>query len=167
MKSSGEGWLPINGAPIGLVAWYAPDGPVVMPASWLAVVDGPSPELRAGCSGRVPGRQAFPVEADFSVNIPTDPREPGMDRLFARASAVAPVPIDDPGCVLPARTVNAPLLAGCAVQIECVHGRLAAGGWDAEMIGEIVLLHRGGLFLSPATHPDFCALQPLRTRFPS
>lgn len=167
MRSTGEGWLPINGSPIGLVTWYASNGPVVMLASWLAVIDGQPPELRAGYSARVPGGNDFPADADFIINIPADQGQPALDRLIAKAAAASPVAIDDSMPLARARSVQAPLLTECVLQIECVHGRLVPGRWDAGLSGEIVLLHRGGHFLSPASHADFCALQPLRTRLPS
>lgn len=163
MRSSDEGWLPINGSPIGLVTWYAPAGPVAMLASWLAIINDRPPELRAGCCGRAPGRQALPAAADFTVNIPAAPLLPALERLFARAAAGSVVAIDDAVPLAPAQVARAPLLAGCVLRIECARGRLAAAGWDAELIGEIVLLHRGDQLISPANSPDFCALQPLRT----
>ncbi|NJC87803.1 MAG: hypothetical protein FIB02_04615 [Desulfuromonas sp.] len=167
MMSRGEGWLPINGSPVGLVTWYAPDGPVAMLASWLAVINGQPPELRGGCSGRMPGCNELPENFDFAVNIPMHPVLPALSELIAKAAASPCVAIDPAANFSPGRSVHAPLLTGCALQIECVHGAIAPGGWTTEFFGEIMLLHRGGIFLDPAVHPDFCGLRPLRTALPS
>jgi flavin reductase (DIM6/NTAB) family NADH-FMN oxidoreductase RutF len=163
----GEGWLPIDGSPIGLVTWYAPNGPVALLASWLAVINGCPPELRAGCSGRFPGVEHFPVGTDFAINVPADGQIQGLHELVQGGASGRPVMIDAGLALTPARSVHAPLLAGCVLQIECAHGRLIAGDWEPELAGDIVLLHRRGHLLDPADHPDFCVLHPLRTFFPS
>lgn len=166
MITNNDGWLPVGIAPVGLVTWYAPGGPVAVLASWLAVVNGRPPQLRAGCSGRVADRQDLVEGSAFAVNIPATPGGGVLDELIARAAS-APVAIDASTAFSPARSVSAPLLAGCALQIECAHGRIIAGEWEPEIIGDIVLLHRGGRLLDPADYPDFCALRPLHMVFPS
>jgi hypothetical protein len=164
--SRDDGWLPVGSAPVGLITWYAPGGPVAVLASWLAVINGHPPELRAGCSGRVADRRDLPEGSAFAINIPATPGGPILDELIARAAS-APVTIDAAAAFSLARSVHAPLLAGCALQLECAHGRILPGEWEPEIVGDIVLLHRGGLLLDPADYPDFCALRPLRTVFPS
>lgn len=166
MISRGVGWLPVSGSPVGLVTWYAPAGPVAVLASWLAVVDGVPPELRAGCSGRIPAGSDLTADGAFAVNIPAAPGSPELAALVARAAS-APVVIGTEAELVPARSVSAPLLKGCALQIECSRGRIVPGEWEPELAGDIVLLHRGGLILDPAGYPDFCALRPLRPIFPS
>lgn len=166
VQSMSEGWLPIEGLPVGLITWYAPAGPVAVLISWLAVVNGFPPELRAGCSGRLPGDEPFPEGADFAINIPGDEKIHGLRELMQEGAA-GPVSIGARVKLHPARSVHAPLLTGCVLQIECAHGRLLAGEWEPELAGDILLLHRGGHFIDPADHPDFCALFPLRTFFPS
>lgn len=167
MTSAPEGWLPIAGSPAGLVSWYAPIGPVAMLISWLAVINGHPPELRAGCSGRLPGDEHFPVGTDFAVNVPSDTRIAGLREFLQGVPIGHPVPIAARLELFPARSIHAPLLAGCALQIECAHGRILQGNWEPELAGDVLLLHRGGLFLDPVDHPDFCALWPLRAFFPS
>lgn len=166
MISRGEGWLPVDSAPVGLVTWYTTNGPVAILASWLAVINGSPPELRAGCTGRAAGCQTLPAGSAFAINVPALAGGAALDGLIARAAA-APVAIDIFAESFPARSVAAPLLAGCALQIECAHGRILPGEWEPEIAGDIVLLHRGGILLDPAAHPDFCALRPLRTVLPS
>lgn len=166
MISQTDGWLPVASSPAGLVTWYAPGGPVTVLASWLAIIDGQPPELRAGCAGRVADRRDLPEGTAFAINIPLNPEDAVLNELIARAAS-APVAIDAATEFAPARSVHAPLLAGCALQIECAHGRIHPGEWEPEIVGDVVLLHRGGLLLNPATYPDFCALRPLRTVFPS
>jgi len=167
MMSRGEGWLPVDGSPVGLITWYTLDGPVAMLVSWLAVINGQPPELRGGCPGWVSDRNDLPGGLDFAVNIPVAPTLPALNELIAKAAACPTVTINDAADFSPGRFVHAPLLSGCTLQIECVHGRIVPGGWNTEFAGEIRLLHRGGLFFAPDGHPDFCALQPLRTALPS
>lgn len=166
MKSADAGWLPIESLPVGLITWFTSDGrAVAAPVSWLAVVDGSPVLLRAGCFGREPGCDGLPKGFDFVVNIPEDlalPRE-----LMRKACSEAPVLIEDIARLAPARSVHAPLLSGFALQIECAHGLIVPGDWEVGLVGEIMLLHRGDFFLDPVKHPDFCALRPLHTIFPS
>ena len=167
MISAGEGLLPIGGVPVGLITWFGADGPVAVLTSWLAVVNGSPPELRAGCSGLQGTNAALPAALDFAVNVPADGELAGLCELLQGGVTATPVPIGAVPGLHPARSVHAPLLAGCALQIECAQGRLASGEWEPELAGDIVLLHRGGLFIDPADHQDFCALRPLRAFFPS
>lgn len=53
--------------------------------------------------------------------------------------------VDEPLGVacLPGAQVNAPLLQGCPIQVECRGGALSVGGFEPEVFGEVVLLHRG------------------------
>ena len=168
MIAAGEGWLPIDVTPVGVVTWYAPSGPAAaVLAVWLAVVSGSPPELRAGCSARLLGEEDFPTGTDFAVNVPADLQFPALRELthgLRVGERAAPL---DPRSLVPARTVHAPLLAGCILQIECAQGRFIAADWETELAGDILLLHRGGVFLNPADHTDICALWPLRIILPS
>ena len=167
MISAGEGLLPIGGVPVGLITWFGADGPVAVLTSWLAVINGSPPELRAGCSGLSGTRASLPLDLDFAVNVPDTGQLAGLHQMMQGAACGFPVPIGTLSGLHPARSVHAPLLTGCALQIECAQGRLASGEWEPELAGDIVLLHRGGLFIDPADHHDFCALRPLRAFFPS
>lgn len=165
MKNRCDGWLPIDGSPVGVVTWFTPAGPAAaVLASWLAVINGQPPELRAGCSGRGWVEQAS-AGMDFAVNVFCDLQIPPW--LDPGQRPAGPIVLDEAPGLLPARLVHAPLLAGCALQLECARARVVPGDWEPELAGDILLLHRGGLFLDPADHPDFCALRPLRTILPS
>lgn len=159
MSGSGQGWLPVERPVVGLISCYVAGGTVLsLPVSWLAVIDGAPPELRAGCSawdvlGQVGGR-AF----DFAVNIHGDARQSFAATPGERPERCQP---------LPARLVDAPLLAGFPLQIECSGGRWRRGDWETELAGDIRLLHRGGIILDPADYPSLTALRPLRVTFPS
>lgn len=158
-----EGLLPIDSPPVGLVSWYAPDGRVVVTvSSWLAVVNGAPPELRAGGGGLLLAGN-FPEGADFVVTLLNETQLPlfaGLVRHAARCGE--PVAIADDPLLTPAVRVNAPLLGGAALHLECVAGRVVAGSWDSELTGKVRLLQRGQQAISPEGHADFCALQPLR-----
>lgn len=162
MISSISGWLPIDGAPVGLVTWYAPAGPAVaVLTSWLAVVNGRPPALRAGCSGRMLAGRPFPEGTDFAVNVPADMECQVLHELLRSRPEDSPLLVAE-HCLLPARAAHAPLIADCTLQIECARGRLLPGAWEPELAGDILLLTRGGSSLAPADYPDFCDLAPLR-----
>ena len=166
MTSADAGWLAVESLPVGLITWYLPGGrAVALAAAWLAVVNGQPPELRAGSPGMVEGCELLPVAGDFAVNIPAAAASLPLHELVAAAGS--PVLLAGTIGTSPARTVHAPLLNGCAVQLECAGGRVVAGGWDAELAGTVRLLRRGGLIIDPAAYPDLCALRPLHAVFPS
>lgn len=161
MITRGEGWFPVDASPVGLVTWFAPTGEAVaVLASWLAVINGQPPELRAGCSGRGWERQ-LPAGMDFAVNVFAELPMPPL--WGPEQGAAGSLVLDASLPLFTARLAHAPLLAGCALQIECAHGRLLPGDWEPELAGDILLLHRGGLIFDPADVRDFCALLPLRT----
>ena len=168
MIASGAGWLPIDLTPVGVVTWYTPSGPAAaVLAAWLAVVNGAPSELRAGCAGRLLGEEDFPAGTDFAVNVPAALQFPALRKLLHGCRAGGRAARLDPRKFVPARMVHAPLLAGCMLQIECARGRLLSADWEPELAGDILLLHRGGVFLDPADHSDLCALWPLRVILPS
>ena len=55
----------------------------------------------------------------------------------------------------------APRLLECAVQIECVGGRLIETDFDAELCGDVARVHRDGVNLDPLEIPDLCTISPL------
>jgi len=167
MNLAGAGWLPITVAPLGVVTWFAPGGPAAaLLASWLAVICDRRPQVRAGCGGCGLDAEQFPSGTDFVVNVPADDDTAGLHVLVRRLRAGEPLSSIVPVDLIAARKVRAPLLNGCALQIECTHGCLVGGEWEAELTGDLLLLHRGGVTLDPAAVDDFCALWPLRASLP-
>lgn len=167
MRSFAEGWLPINNPPVGLITWYAPTGAAMaLVTSWLGVVSGLPPELRAGCCGRPPERELFAPGADFAVNIPLRMDAPLLRDLLPAGTAGCALTLLAGAQFAPARSVHAPLLAGCVLQIECSGGRILPRDWEPELAGDIRLLHRDRQILDPAAYPDFCAVHPLRMDSP-
>jgi flavin reductase (DIM6/NTAB) family NADH-FMN oxidoreductase RutF len=162
-----EGLLPIDSPPVGLVSWYAPDGRVVIAvSSWVAMVNGPPPELRAGGGGLLLEGN-FPEGCDFVVALLRETQLPIFASLVRHAAGSSePVTIASDPLLTPAALVHAPLLTGAALQIECARGHIIAGTWETELAGRVRLLHRGHQHLSPDYHPDFCALHPLRPHIP-
>jgi len=163
LRSAGAGWLPIDSPQVGLVTWYGPNGAAVaLATSWLGVIDGHPPELLAGCRSRTTVPELFPSGADFAVNIPAGPDVAALCELLQKLPPGCPVHIGTGPELRPGHRVQAPLLACCALRIECRHGRVQPRDWEAELAGEIVLLHRGALAFDPADHVEFSALHPLR-----
>ena len=166
MQSATEGWLPIANPPVGLVTWYAPDGTAMaLVTSWLGVIAGQPPELRAGCCGRPPHAAQFPAGIGFAVNIPARMDLPVLRDLVRPGIAGCAVVVAG-AQLAPARCARAPLLAGCVLQIECAGGRVLPRDWEPELAGEILVVHRGGHTIEPAASPDFCTLFPLRADCP-
>jgi hypothetical protein len=163
-----EGLLPIDSPPVGLVSWYAPDGRVVVSvSSWLAVVNGAPPELRAGGGGLLL-KGNFPEGSDFVVTLLEEKQLPLFNKLVRHAERCGePVTVADDPLLTPAVRVRAPLLTGAALHLECVGGRIIAGAWAQELAGSVSLLHRCQQQLSPEDYPDFAALQPLRPHLES
>ena len=158
-----EGLLPIDSPPVGLVTWYAASGAAVAVAtSWLGVVSGQPPELHAGCCGQLRGAQPFAPGNEFAVNIPASMDVPILRQLLPRTPPGRALLIGAETELLPARSIRAPLLTGCTLQIECVSGRIHTCGWVPALAGDIVLLHRGGQCLDPSACRDFGSLSPLR-----
>lgn len=158
-----EGLLPIDSPPVGLVSWYAPDGRVVVSvSSWLAVINGSPPELRAGGGGLLLEGN-FPDGADFAVTLLEESQLPLFAKLVRHAERCGePVTVADDPLLIPASKVRAPLLAGGALHLECANGRIVTGTWGRELAGPVRLLQRCEQHLSPDDHPDFSLLEPLR-----
>ena len=160
-----EGLLPIDSPPVGLVSWYAGDGRVVVSvSSWLAVVDGTPPELRAGGGGLLLDGN-FPEGGDFVVTLLEEAQLPLFVKLVRHAERCGePVIVADDPLLIPAVQVRAPLLKGAALHLECTGGRIVAGEWGRELSGRVCLLQRGRQCLPTDSCRKFSALQPLRTQ---
>jgi hypothetical protein len=167
LRSAAEGWLPIADPPVGLVTWYAPTGvAMALVTPWLGVLSGHPPELRAGCCGRPPERELLAPGTDFIVNIPLRMDAPLLRELLPPGTSGCAQMLLAGAQVAPARAVHAPLLAGCALQIECSGSRILPRAWEPELAGDIRWLHRDHQSIDPAAYPDFCAVHPLRLHGP-
>jgi hypothetical protein len=47
------------------------------------------------------------------------------------------------------------------VQIECLGGKLVDAGFDVELCGDVVRVHREKVVIDPVDIPDLCAINPL------
>lgn len=56
----------------------------------------------------------------------------------------------------------APRLLDCAVQIECVAGKLVDAGYEEELCGDVVHVQRGELVLDAADSGDISSILLLR-----
>ena len=61
----------------------------------------------------------------------------------------------------PGVVAAAPRLLDCAVQIECVAGKLVDASFDVELCGDVVRVHREKVVIDPVDIPDLCAIYPL------
>jgi len=156
---------PIVWLPAGLISWYAAGGrALALVTSWVALIGGDRPCLRTAWHGHQDPHSRFWSGGDFVYNIPHD-HSLLQIREVMRQGKLCLSPLEDLGLdCRPAMTALAPLLTGCAVQLECLQGRLVKAGLDSELRGGVVCLHRGEIVIRPADVPDFCAVQPLSPR---
>lgn len=153
---------PVAWLPAGLISWYDPGGqPLVMVTSWIALVGGASPRLRTAWYGRYASASSLWPGGDFILNIP---HERGLKAIRSKLHNGEFCLHAEKGltysCVSGIAAV-APRLLECAVQIECVGGRLLETTFDAELCGDVARVHRDGINLDPLDIPDICAIHPL------
>ena len=150
-------WLPA-----GLVSWYAPDGePLVLVTSWIALVGGDMPRLRTAWHVRHDPDLRFWPGGDFVLNVPHESGLEEIGRMMSKGKFCLNAEDDLAYSCLAGTVAVAPLLLECAVQIECVGGSLTETDFDAELCGDVVLIHRDGVTLDPLDIPDLCAIYPL------
>ncbi len=150
---------PVSWLPAGLISWFAPDGsPVALVTSWMALIGGDTPRLRMAWHGRHDSLSRFWAGGDFILNVPDETAlveihgrmQQGLlcfkaDGFFGYSS------VSD-------LTARAPRLTGCPVQIECCNGVLIGDGFEPELSGDLVKIHRHGNVLSPGDVPEICVL---------
>ena len=162
IEPSFENKSPIACLPAGLISWYAVDGsPVTLVTAWVALVGGDNPSIRTAWHGRYDPLSHSWSGGDFVLNVPY---ESDLDKIrICMGSGGGCLNIQDLGytCVSGVAAV-APRLLDCAVQIECVGGRLVDSGFDVELCGRVVLMHREQMVIDPTEIPELCAIQPLR-----
>ncbi|MDH3999458.1 MAG: hypothetical protein OET90_11555 [Desulfuromonadales bacterium] len=153
---------PVSWLPAGLVSWYAPDGaPLVLVMSWLSLIGGERPRVRASWHGRQDALSRFWPGGDFVLNLPDQnllgevQRKMRSGLLCFRSDELSDCPHLD------SLSVRAPRLSQCPTQIECCNGVLLDDGGEPELGGVAVTVHRLGATLSPQDIPELCAIRPL------
>ena len=153
--------VPVAWLPAGLISWYAPDGsPVVMVTAWLALVGGDNPRIRTAWHGRHEPLSCFWPGGDFVLNVPYESDLGKIREVMCQGEFCLNAQALGYPCVSGIAAV-APRLIDCAVQIECVGGRLVDSDFDVELCGDVVRLHRDQVVIDPADLPDLCAIHPL------
>jgi len=148
--------------PAGLISWYVPDGtPVALVTSWVALVSGDAPCMRMAWHGRFSPLSRLWTGGDFVFNVPSEPVLQVVRDLMARGKFCLDARVDLQQTCLRGVSAAAPRLTDCAVQLECVDGTLLDSGYDTELRGELIHLHKGSVSMAVAEIEDLCAVQPL------
>ena len=138
IEQSFEHISPAARLPAGLISWYATDGsPVTLVTAWVALVGG-----------------------DFILNVPYE-NELNKIRKVLGQGEFCLYPQDLGYTFVSGIVAVAPRLLDCAVQIECVGGRLVESDFDAVLCGRVVRMHREQVVIDPTEIPELCAIQPL------
>ncbi len=154
---------PVPWLPAGLISWYAPGGaPLALVTSWIALIGGCRPRIKTAWHGcRVPMSSNW-TGGDFVVNIPYEDCLEKIRAIMTQGRLCLHSEADLGLACLVGVAATAPRLLECAVQIECVGGRLVDSDFETELSGEIIRLHRGDQVIDPADVPELCAIHPLR-----
>ena len=153
---------PVAWRPAGLISWYGPDGhPLVLVTSWIALVGGSLPRLRTAWCGRFDYDSSYWPGGDFILNIPNESDLESIRRIMEKGKFCLHAEEELTYSCLSGVAATAPRLLECAVQIECVGGRLIETDFDTELCGHVVRVHRDGVTLDPFQIPDLCAISPL------
>ena len=153
---------PVAWLPAGLISWYAPEGsPVALVTSWIALIGGKGPRVRTAWHGCHDPLSRFWPGGDFVLNVPSKQGLVEIQRVMINGRVCLTSQDDfDLACAAGIAAV-APRLLNCAVQLECVNGRLVEMGADFELCGEVVRVHRNQIVIDPGQIPDLCAIRPL------
>jgi flavin reductase (DIM6/NTAB) family NADH-FMN oxidoreductase RutF len=154
--------VPVAWLPAGLISWYAAGGvPLALVTSWIALVGGARPRIRTVWHGSQDPVAHSWAGGDFVVNIPHESGLAKVREIMNRGHLCLDSRSEQVRAYAASVAAVAPRLPECAVQIECVGGRLIDTGFDAELCGDVVKVHRGSVVMDPADIPDLCALHPL------
>lgn len=153
---------PVAWLPAGLISWYGTGGlPIALATSWVALIGGERPRIRTAWHGRQDALSRFWSGGDFVLNVPGEDVLDRIRHVISKGALSLPA---DTGwgfsCISGVAAV-APRLLECAVQIECVAGKLVDTGFDAELCGAVARVHRGEVVIDPLDIPDLCAILPL------
>lgn len=153
---------PVAWLPAGLISWYAPGGePLVLVTSWFALVGGGKPRLRTAWPGRYDPESRFWAGGDFVLNIPDESGLEAIRKVMGQGKLCVNAETELGYSCLSGLVAMAPRLLESVVQLECVSGCLIDNGFDMELSGKVVRLHRENVALDPVTIPDLCAIRPL------
>ena len=148
--------------PAGLISWYASEGsPIALVTSWVALVGGENPCIKMAWYGRYSALSRPWTGGDFVFNVPSESGLKDLRNLMAQGKICLDVRTDLRQACARGMTAAAPRLTDCAVQLECVGGSLLDSGYDTELRGEVVYLHRGPVSMSATEIVDLCEIQPL------
>jgi len=153
---------PVTWLPAGLISWYAPDDiAVAMVTSWVALIGGDVPRIKTTWYGRYHPRSRLWPGGDFVFNVPSESGLKTIRDLIRQGQLCLDADVDLRQTCVRGISAVAPRLTDCAVQLECVGGTLSDSGYDTELNGEVVYLHRGAVTLATAEVKDLCAIHPL------
>ena len=153
---------PIAWLPAGLISWYAPGGvALALVTSWIALVGGRNPRIRTVWhGGRDPLSRGW-MGGDFVMNIPYESCLAKVREAIYQGRLCLDSEAELGLTRVTGVVAVAPRLLECAVQIECVSGKLVDAGFDTELCGDVVRVHREGAMVDPADIPDLCDILPL------
>ncbi len=153
---------PIAWLPAGLISWYAPGGvPLALVTSWIALIGGRRPRIRTVWHGRHDPLSGIWMGGDFVVNIPYESCLAKVREVLCQGKICLNSEAELGLTFAMGVAAVAPRLLECEVQIECISGKLVDAGFDTELSGDVVRVHRGSAVIDPADIPDLCAMQPL------
>jgi flavin reductase (DIM6/NTAB) family NADH-FMN oxidoreductase RutF len=145
-----------------LISWYASKAiPVALVTSWVALVGGEQPRIRTAWHGRHNSLSRLWTGGDFVFNAPTESGLKTIRELMKQGNHCLDVGADLQQTCIIGTAAAAPRLTACPVQLECIGGTLFDSGYDIELKGDVILLHRGGQSIGVDEITDLCAIQPL------
>lgn len=153
---------PLVWLPAGLISWYGPGGlPVTLVTAWIALVGGERPRLKTAWYGRHEPLSRFWAGGDFVMNVPYESDLARIRKVMAEGKLCFNAELDLGYAFATGIAAVAPRLLDCAVQIECVAGRLINTSFYTDLCGDVVRVHKGEVVIDPLDVPDLCAIHPL------
>lgn len=153
---------PVAWLPAGLISWYAGSGlPQALVTSWVALVGGERPCLRTAWHGYSDPDSRLWGGGDFMVNIPYERDLVKIREVMRHGKLCLKGDEDLNYGYVPGLTAIAPRLLDCAVQIECVGGRLIDTGFDAELGGDVARVYRDNVAIDAVDVSGVCSVKNL------
>jgi len=148
--------------PVMLITSLDSDGePNVFTVSWVGTVSSSPPQVAIGVRPHRYSRAAIQQTGEFVINVPDESLLRAVD-ICGHVSKVQADKFALTGLTpVPASQVRAPLVAECAVNIECqVVQTLSLDSHDL-FVGKIVALHVDEELLGEAGFIDYSRTQPI------